>query len=564
MSAEHFLAGLEDQGIRFWLEDDRLHFDAPAGLFTPELRGELKSRKAEIVELLEARARETDEMSIPPRDDPVESPLSFAQQRLWFFDRLTGGSTLYNIVRVARVTGPLAAAALARAVAALAGRHESLRTTFAETSGDPVQRIAGTSTVELAVEDLTGLDPDERESRVTGLSSEEYAQPFDLVRGPIMRVKLLRLADEDHALAIAMHHIVSDGWSMGVLFRELAELYAAELQTRASRLASLETHYADFAVWQHAQLAGPKLEKQLDYWKQALGNLPALQLPEDHPRPQTQTFDGAYVARELSAKLSGKLHDVSRKSGATPFMVLLAAFVLLLRRYTGQDDIVVGSPIANRNRAELEGLIGFFVNSLVMRTDLSGNPSFTELVGRVRETALGAYEHQDVPFEKLVDELQPKRDPSRNPLFQVMFAMQNAPLRPLKLCGAHVEILDQDVATTRFDLELHAVEEAGRLSLSLIYNTRLYDTSTVERMLGHYVRLLDAAVERPDARLSDLPMLSDAEHSQVVEDWNRTVTDYPQATVHSLFAEPAGDGALAVCRAGRGHAGGGCGALQRR
>jgi len=341
-------------------------------------------------------------------------PTSFAQQRLWFFDELERASSVYNIPSAFRLTGPLNVAALEQSLNEIVRRHETLRTTFAVEDGQPMQVIAPALAVTLGVVNLRELGKIEREAEARRLAAEEAQRPFDLAHGLLVRLSLLRLDEEDHVLLLTMHHVVSDGWSMEVFFRELSVLYEAFSARKPSPLPELPIQYADFAVWQREWLRGEVLQAQLFYWRKQLDGAPAvINLPSDRHRPALQSYRGERQSFELSKELTHGLKALSRKEDVTLFMALLAGFQTLLHRYTGQDDIAVGSPIANRNRAEIEGLIGFFVNTLVLRTDLSGNPSFQELLRRIREVALAAYAHQDLPFEKLVEELQPKRDLSR-------------------------------------------------------------------------------------------------------------------------------------------------------
>src|SRR5690606_3291385 len=373
-------------------------------------------------------SEETEPPIVPLPRDGTELPLSFAQQRLWFLYRLEPESTAYNISGAMRVRGTLDTDALERSFSEIVRRHESLRTTFHEVDGRPVQRIHAPAPFALPITDLSGLAPEEREAEVRRRAAEEASRPFDLEQGPLFRAELLRLADDEHVLLLGMHHIVSDGWSFGVLTRELGTLYRAFASGEPSPLAELPIQYADFAVWQRSWLQGRTLEgsvlqRQLDYWTRQLDGLATLQLPTDRPRPPVQTYNGDAVALSLPTELARALGRLARQESASLFMMLLAAFKVLLARYAAQDDIVVGSPIAGRNRAEIEHLIGFFLNSLVLRTDLSGEPSFRELLARVRNVTLDAYAHQDVPFEKLVEHIDPPRDPSRTPLFQVMFNM---------------------------------------------------------------------------------------------------------------------------------------------
>jgi non-ribosomal peptide synthetase component F len=357
----------------------------------------------------------------------------------------------------------------------------------------------------------------------------------------LFRVQLLRLEEAEHMLLVTMHHIVYDGWSYDIFLRELAALYDAFSSGKPSPLPELPIQYADFAHWQREWLQGEVLESQRDYWKQQLnGSLPILQLPTDYPRPPVQTYQGGYQSLELPKNLTQALKDLSQQERGTLFMTLLAAFQTLLYRYTGQEDIIVGTPIAGRNQVEAEGLIGFFVNTLALRTYLSGNPSFQELLGRVREVALGAYAHQDLPFEKLVEELQPERDRSRTPLFQVMFVLQNTPTSALELPGLTVNSLNIDSGTAKFDLTLFIMETAQGLRASLEYNTDLFNAATITRMLGNFQTLLEGIVANPQQRLSDLPLLTAAEQHQLLVEWNNTQTDYPSNTcIHQLFEAQA-------------------------
>src|SRR5215212_3146789 len=387
---------------------------------------------SEAKELL-ALLLEDEGITVPRKDviarrrDGEAVPLSFTQQRLWFLNQLEPDSTFYNIPIAIRLKGSLDIQSLERALSELVRRHESLRTTFALETEQPVQVIVSEPNFSVAHLTVMAATEAEREAEVTRLIDREVDQPFDLQSGSLFRASLLRVNAEEHVLVLTMHHIVSDGWSAGVLFRELGTLYGAYAAGEESPLQELPVQYADYAVWQRDYLRGEVLNAQVEYWRERLtGAAPVLELPADRVRPAVQSYRGAAARFEVSREVSEGLKELAQAEGVTLFMTLLAAFKVLLYRYTGQEDIVVGSPIAGRTRAEVENLIGFFVNTLVLRTDLSGGPTFRELLGRVRETALGAYAHQDVPFEKLVEELQPERDMSHTPLFQVLFVLQNA------------------------------------------------------------------------------------------------------------------------------------------
>ncbi len=470
---------------------------------------------AALAERLEAARRKGEGLSAPPLQ-PVsrkaELPLSFSQQRLWFLEQLEPGNPAYTIPAAVRLIGSLNLEALTRSFNELVRRHESLRTAFAVIGERPVQVIAPAQVLTVPLVDLRHLPEAEREAAAMRLVMEEAHKPFDLKQSPLLRGCLLRLGEADHIAIVTMHHIISDGWSIGVFIREFATLYEAFASGKPSPLPELPIQYPDFAYWQRQWLQGEVLEARLAYWKRQLVGMSELKLPTDRPRPSVPTFRGAWESLHLSAELSQKLETLSHREGVTLFMTLLAAFLVLLQRYTGQDDIVVGTDIANRNRSETENLIGFFVNQLVLRTDLSGNPTFRELLNRVRDVALGAYAHQDLPFEKLVEELQPERDISRNPLFQVMFILQNAPMPTLELPGLTLQPLTIEQETSVFDLSLIFTKaEENRIQVLCRYNTDLFDATTIARMLRHLERVLSSAAAQPEARIGALNMLTEEE-----------------------------------------------------
>jgi amino acid adenylation domain-containing protein len=472
------------------------------------------------------------------RDRPL--PLSFAQERLWFIDQLEGGSAPYNIPAALRLAGPLDAAALERSLGEIVRRHEALRTVFREMDGGAVQVIAPFAGFALPVDDLSGLPETDRETEVRRRAREDAARPFDLAEGPPIRAALLRVAHEEHVLLLCIHHIVSDGWSSGVLLRELSALYAAYREGSGSPLAELPVQYADYAVWQRAQLADEVLDRQVGYWKERLAGAPALlELPADRPRPAVQSHRGARERFELPRALLDGLQALGRSEGATLYMVMLGAFQLLLGRYSGSDDVVVGSPIAGRTTKEVEELIGFFANTLVLRTDLGGDPTFRELLGRVREGTLGAYEHQEVPFERLVAELQPERSLGHAPIFQVTFALQNVDRSGFGLAGLRMEAASAEVETTRFDLGLTAVPHDGGIRGALEYSTDLFDRSTARRMLEHLERVLEQVAANADVRLSRLELLGETERARLLALGEGAAPELPRATVDALFARAA-------------------------
>ncbi|MEH2243499.1 non-ribosomal peptide synthetase [Nostoc sp.] len=479
-------------------------------------------------------------------------PASFAQQRLWFLDQLIPSNAIYNVPTVIRLTGSLKLAALEQTFNEIVRRHETLRTTFIVLDGQPLQAIAPSLTIPISVLNLQQLPADQQEVKGKCIITAEIEHPFDLSSGPLLRVILLVLSDTEHILLLNMHHIICDDWSMGVLIRELGTLYAAFAQNQPSPLLELPLQYADFAHWQREWLQKEVLQTQLAYWREQLNGISILHLPTDKPRPAIQSYQGATQFLELPLKLIDALEKLSQQEGVTLFMILVAAFKTLLYRYTRQEDIALGSPIANRNRSEIEGIIGFFVNSLVLRSNLSENPTFRELLGRVREVTLGAYSHQDLPFEKLVEELHPERNLSHHPLFQVVFGFQNAPMSALELPGLVPSFINIDLKKTRFDLELHLWkcsedfrslwggnwESSEGLRGVMVYNIDLFDKATISRMLKHFKTLLSGIVANPEQRIANLPLLSEVELHQILVEWNNTQADYPQdKCIHQLFEE---------------------------
>src|SRR6185436_12812111 len=399
-------------------------------------------------------------------------------------------------------------------------RHESLRTTFPEVDGQAVQAIQPPAPFDIPSVDLRALPPAVRDLEARELARAQALRPFNLARGPLVRGLLVRLADHDHAALFSFHHIVFDGWSIGVFARELSALYGARIAGRPSPLPPLAVQYADFAAWQRRWLRDEVLERQLAWWRERLEGVPVLELPTDRPRPVLPQAVAGQRPLVLPPALTRKLRELGRSRGATLFMTLLAAFQALLYRSTAQDDIAVGSPIANRNRGEIEPLIGFFVNMLVLRTGLSGDPGFAELLERVRQTALGAYAHQDLPFEKLVEALRPARSLQHTPLFQVSFQLFNVPMSPLDLPGLAVRPFPFAVRATKFDLSLELTDQGDQLGGLLDYDTGLFDGTTAERLLAHLERLLAGAAEHPMARISELPLLTAAERQMLLVEWS--------------------------------------------
>ncbi|MDX6502434.1 MAG: hypothetical protein QOG23_5698, partial [Blastocatellia bacterium] len=439
-------------------------------------------------------------------------PLSFAQQRLWFLDQLEPGLSAYTIPAALRIKGRLETEALRRALEEVTRRHESLRTSFGVVDGQPVQLIAEARRVELPVADLSQLAECEREGEVGRQLGEATQDAFNLQSGPLLRLRLLRLEEDEHVLLVMMHHIISDGWSVGVLVREVTTLYKAFSEGAPSPLPELELQYVDYAAWQREWLQGEVLEGQLSYWREQLSGAPAeLELPTDRRREAEPSRRGRRQGFRVDSKVTRELRALGEREDVTLYMTLLAAFQTLLHHYSGQEDVVVGTAIANRMRPEVEGLIGFFVNTLALRVNVSGDPRFVDLLGRAREVCLGAYEHQDVPFEKLVEDLQPERGASRQPFFRVVFALHNAPVPALELPGLSVKAMDVGTTSAKFDLMLNMQDTEEGLVGLFEYKVDLFEDETVSRMVSHFQSLLGSIVDRPTAQLSELELLSDEE-----------------------------------------------------
>ena len=507
--------------------DDRLAGLSPAKRALLEMK--LKQKQAQATP-----------QGVTRRDDSAAAPLSYAQQRLWFLEELEPGSPAYHIPAIFELSGELDVAALTASLNEIVQRHEALRTTFTAVNGQPSQQVNNQVSITVPVNDLQGLSTEQCKSEIAKLTAAETRRPFDLTTGPLLRAKLLKLAPREHRLILTMHHIASDGWSRGVLLNELSVLYKDFLNGERPSLDALPIQYADFAVWQRDYLSGERLEKQQSYWKNQLaGAPPRLELPTDFPRPAVQEYRGNHLPVAINQTLYEELKRVSQEAGTTLFMTLFAAFNVLLHRYSRQDEIVIGSPIANRTRAEIEGLIGFFVNTLALRTDLSGNPTFLELLAQVKETTLDAYDHQDLPFEKLVEELQPERALSYNPIFQVMFVLHNATGTSAELPGLTMTSVDVDTGTSKFDLALSLAEEADGLSGYLEYNVDLFAEATMARFWEHFQVLLGGIVQDPSRPIGALPLMDEAERQQVVVDWNERTAVYPQLPIHQRFEQQA-------------------------
>ncbi|MGD1912592.1 MAG: amino acid adenylation domain-containing protein [Rivularia sp. (in: cyanobacteria)] len=510
-----------------------------------DLRKRIAALPPEKRALFERQLREKglllDRATICKRQNLDELPLSFAQERLWFLHQLEPDNTAYNIAIAWRFTGNLDIELLESCLNTIFQRHEILRTSFISVNGQPSQVITPELSLKLPIIDLRFIADINRQIEVEKLTKQEARFPFNLNDAPLLRVKLIKIADNENILLLTLHHIIADGWSRGVILRELTALY------KGSTLPELAIQYVDFAVYQQQWLQGEELTAQINYWKQQLKNLSVLELPTDNPRKPVQTFSSATESVLISKEILNSLKNLSRKQSVTLFMSALAAFKVLLHRYTYQDDIAIGSPIANRNWQELEPLIGFFVNTLVLRTDVSGNPTFIELLQRVKNVAAGAFKHQDLPFAKLVEEIQPERSLSHNPLFGVMFQVQNEAYQlqnavnpELAIPGLSLEQMWSDSGSTKFDMTWHLVERNEGLLAVVEYSTDLFNRDTIARMLGHFQVLLKGIIDNPQQRLSELPILTENEQKQLLVDWNNTYTEYPlEQGIHQLFEKQA-------------------------
>jgi amino acid adenylation domain-containing protein len=539
-SPAEFLGYLRSLDIEIWTEGENLRIRAPKDTLTPDLRAQLTERKSGILDFLRQvdllqKSRLSPIQPLQGGDDRF--PLSFAQQRLWILAQLEGPSSTYNIPIALRLNGSLNVAALQKSLTEIVKCHKVLGAVFEAVDGAPHQVVIPLEEIPLPIIDLRHIPEEERYSEAMLLVEEEARKLVDLTRWPLFWAKLIRLSPVDHIFSINMHHIVSDEWSLNVFFRELSERYQSCISGDSASFPELPIQYFDFAAWQREWLKGAALDLQVDYWKKKLGDdLPILVFPTDHPRPHVQTFHGADYRFMLPNSLLEELKALGRRQNATLFMTMLAAFNVLLYRYTNQTDILLGVPVANRTRPETENLIGFFVNTLVMRTDLSGNPTFLKLLERARETALGAYANQDLPFEVLVDTLHPKRDLSRQPLFQVMLALQSAPENPV-LSGLQVEALETTSKTSKFDLTLFLEETPQGLSAIFEYNVDLFDETAIARLARNFQSLLESIVASPEQHIARLDLLAEAEEQTLIS-WNDTQVNFPgDRFIHQIFED---------------------------
>lgn len=523
---EQLLAGLYRDGVRLWLEDGRLRCSGPAAVLGAELEALLRERRDELVRFLSQRTADiASSARLVARERTSQLPLSFAQQRLWFLDRLQPDSAVYNLPLALEIKGMLDVAALRASLSAIVARHEVLRTRIHSVDGEQIQHIAAAAPLELPVLDLRGT-PEQR-TAIEAAAKAAAKAVFDLERDPPLRARALRVAEQEWIVLFTVHHIAADAWSLDLLLQELVVHYRSALLGLPAKLPALPIQYADFALWQREHLQGPALTRDLEYWRAQLADAPsALQLPTDFARPRVQTFRGAVAGFALTPASSARLKALGQAQGASLFMTLLAAFKILLYRYTGQRDVLVGTPVANRDRAELEALIGLFVNTLVLRTRLEPTASFTHLLERVRATALEAYAHQDLPFEKLVEALQPTRDLSLSPFFQVKFRLENAPAARLALPGLELRRLPQAVSVAKLDLSVDVYETPEGLVGGFEYNADLFSAERMANMARHFEILLEAIARDPAQSIATLPLLTDEEVQRQLRDWNATERPY--------------------------------------
>ncbi len=547
MNLKQFVAELADRGVKLWVESDQLHIHAPKGVLTPELRDDLALYKAELLLLLQhsnTLAKLTGgiasdhELPLVRVERTRDLPLSSAQERMWFLSQLDPTNPFYNEPHTLRLHGSVNVFALEYSLNKIIQRHEVLRTNFATVNGQQVQVIAESLTLSVPVVDLQYLPESDREIYCQQLATKEVQQPLKLASSALIRATLFKLTEVEYVLLLTIHHIVFDGWSWGIFLRELATFYSAFCNNLSPELPELSIQYADFAVWERQWLQKEVLKSQLAYWKQQLQGAPALlELPTDRARPKTQTFRGATHRVALSLELTRALLSLSQRQGVTLFVLLLAAFQTLLYRYTGQTDICVGTVHANRDHPEIDSLIGFFVNTLVLRTCLSGNPSFEDVLSRAQEIMLLAHAHQNLPFEKLVEELKLERDLSYTPLVQVMLVL-NEPMPQIQMAGLTVSWLAVETATAKFDLSLGFENTASGLIGEWEYNTDLFVATTIARMAGHFQTLLEVIVTNPKQRVSELPLLTERERHQLLVEWNNTTKEYTiDKCIHQLFEE---------------------------
>ena len=538
MTTAAFMTELQKLGVELKVDGDKLLCNAPKGVLTPNVQAELASRKAELITFLQTQATHpaNDRRSAELNDNDSSPPLSFAQERLWYLDQLQPDTTTYNLPSAIRIEGALDVDVLRRSLNEIVSRYDILRTCFAIEGETPVQVIEPDAAIDMPLVDLSHLPVETRDRELDEYLRAQASRPFELASAPLLRAACIRTDEVDHVLFLMAHHTVFDGSSLGLLLRELAELYEAMLAGRESPLADVPAQYSDYARWQRNQLDEGEYQRLADYWQGQLGGeLPTLQIPLDHPRPAAHRYVGSSESIAIDSELVEQLTTIGRDGGATLFMVLFSAFNVLLKRYTDQEDFLIGSPINARNRIEYENAIGFFVNTLVLRTDVSGNPSFKELLNRVRESCLGAYSHQEMPFEELVRIFESSRDPSRTPLFQAMFAFQDASSRCLESAGLKWTTMRVESGVARTDISFFLNRAGGEINAVMEYCTDLFDRATIKSLLEHYVNLLRSIAQDCDSPIENLALVGEAELNKVLFEWNDTRAPYPgNSRLHEL------------------------------
>jgi amino acid adenylation domain-containing protein len=549
MSAASTIASILEEarrlGITLYVDEGRLRYRAPEGALNDTLRAQITAHKEGLLSVLSnGNGSVSSEPLLARRQQSGDEriTLSFGQERLWFLYQMDPANPFYNLNTAARLMGALDIDALERSINEIISRHEVLRTRFQTFDGQPFGVVDSTLELTIEVTNLLGLPPAEREPEALKFSSEYFQRPFDLGHGPLIRASVLKLGERNYLLLLSMHHIIFDGWSIGILFRELASLYESYSARKPGALPELPLQYSDFALWQRQWLQGETLKNHLTFWKDYLSGANAiLDLPADHPRPQAQSFRGARQSFRIPSRVAGPIKSLTQQERATLFAVLLSAFQTLLYRYTNQEDITIGTPVANRNRVEIESLIGFFVNTVAIRTDLSGNPTFRQLLARVRETMLEVQPHQEIPLERVIEEVRPRRELNRAPLFQVMFVLQNAPLPQLKIADLTLEPTEIDNRTAKFDLTLYMRETGQELVGSLAYNTDLFESTSIARMIACFQNLLESVAANADQPLLKLALLTAAQRQQLLTEYNQTDETYLcDRLPHQLFEAEAG------------------------
>ncbi len=530
-----FLSDLRSLGVMLSLDGERLICNAPKGAITTQIKHELADRKQEILAFLREAAPLL--ASVNGHGALSDLPLSRSQRRLWFLAQMDPGNPVYNVVVALRLTGKLNRTALERSLHALVERHESLRTSFYERDGIPLARVLDGAAWKSAFVDLSSAPEALAENEARTMAGVKARKPFDLGAPSLMEATLFRISEERHLLLLVVHHIVADGWSLGIISKELGAMYAALAAGEQPELPAIDFQYRDYVRWEQGE--GEKAaERQMPFWLDRLsGSLPILDLAGGRRRPARQTFAGKRLAMRIEPLLAGKIREFCRTAGATPYMLLLAAFKVLLVRYTGIEDVLVGSGTSNRQAQEVAPLIGFFVNTLVIRTDLSGNPMFSELLSRVKETAASTYAHQQVPFDLLVEKLQPARGVSYSPLVQVMFTFQNLPMEPIVLPDLTVEPEDLDPGIARADLSIEVWPDDEGFRCDFEYNTDIFDEDAIRAMQSHFRNILQFATADPSIRIKNIPLLSNGERRRLLVDWNETSREYPQKAIHRIFEE---------------------------